>query len=227
MTSKILLGLVLLGTGLAPAHAVAGQQLKIGVQPLGVFRDMDVKAVSMALGDVYGATVEIFDPLAMPPVAYYKPRKRYRADAILVYLDGLARTSERRCDVIVGVTRQDISTTKGHYKDWGIFGLGEVGGTSCVISSHRLIRRLAKEQWRKGLRRVIKVAIHEVGHVLGLSHCSTPHCAMADAEGTIKTVDGEDGHFCDTCAKAIETRLGRTEGLFNYRWDFWLTQAHP
>ena len=159
----------------------------------------------------------------MPKVAYYKPRNRHRADKLLAVLVGIAVSPDTRSNAIMGLTSQDISTTKGKHQDWGIFGLGELWGTACVVSSHRLTRKLKRRDHRKGLRRVVKVAIHEVGHVLGLHHCETPHCVMHDAEGTVKTVDDETGHFCDECQAFLKGRFAYpADYAFDVPWDKWL-----
>jgi archaemetzincin len=47
------------------------------------------------------------------------------------------------------------------------------------------------------------VAIHEIGHNLGLKHCSTPKCVMQDAVETIKTVDVAGVELCNSCKKEI------------------------
>ena len=198
-------------------------EFTVGIQPLGIFTDAQAQLIRTALQDVYGFEVRILDPRAMPKTAYYKPRHRHRADRILAILGGIAREADSRCDLIMGLTDQDISTTKGTHKDWGIFGLGEVWGTACVVSSHRLTRKLGKKDRRKGLERVIKVAIHEAGHVLGLHHCETPGCVMHDAEGTVKTVDGETGHFCEDCQAFLRGRFAYpATHTFAVPWDKWL-----
>lgn len=202
---------------------IVPDQFTLGIQPLGIFKDEHAMLIRTALQDVYGFDVKIFEPQAMPKVAYYKPRKRHRADKLLIVLGRIAAAQDTRCRAIVGLTSQDISTTKGKHVDWGIFGLGEVWGTSCVVSSHRLTRKLGKKDHKKGLIRVVKVAIHEVGHVLGLHHCGTPKCVMNDAEGTIKTVDNETGDFCDECQAFLKGRFAYPdEHTFDVPWDKWL-----
>jgi archaemetzincin len=105
----------------------------------------------------------------------------------------------------VGITAKDISTTKGENKDWGVFGLGELDGRVCVVSTFRLGARGADE---KKLRdRLRKVAVHEVGHVISLEHCPKQGCVMQDAESSIATVDGETGKFCDDCNERGQTWL--------------------
>lgn len=198
-------------------------EFSIGIQPLGVFKDAHAELIRTALLDVYGFDVRILAPQAMPKAAYYKPRKRHRADKLLAVLGRIAAGADTRSDMIVGLTSQDISTTKGKHEDWGIFGLGELWGTSCVVSSHRLTRKLSKKDHKKGLHRVIKVAIHEVGHVLGLNHCKTPKCVMNDAEGTVKTVDRETGHFCDDCKTFLRSRFAYpADHTFDVAWERWI-----
>ncbi len=198
-------------------------EFTLGIQPLGIFEDVHANLVRTALEDVYGFDVRILEPQGMPKTAYYKPRKRHRADKLLMILVRIATSQDTRSDAIMGLTSQDISTTKGKHHDWGIFGLGELWGTACVVSSHRLTRKLKKKDHRKGLRRVVKVAIHEVGHVLGLHHCGTPKCVMNDAKGTIKTVDNETGHFCDDCQTFLKGRFDYpADYAFDVPWDKWL-----
>ena len=96
----------------------------------------------------------------LPTTTYYKPRNRYRADLILNYINQLPGNH----DHYLAVTTHDISTTKGTFYDWGIMGLGEQPGKSCVISTYRL-RTTNTALFND---RVIKVALHEIGHNLAL-----------------------------------------------------------
>lgn len=172
----------------------------IAVQPLGPVTAERLTIVKKGLEQAYGITVEIKKTQPLPKSAWYAPRARYRADKLL---DHLNATATPQHPVVIGITEKDISFTKGEHFDWGIFGLGEVDGQACVVSTFRLSARGADET--KLRERLRKVAIHEVGHVTGLLHCPKPDCVMRDAESSIDTVDRETGTFCQEC-KSISAK---------------------
>lgn len=156
-----------------------------------------VDAIEAELRRVYQVEVRRLDPRALPRSAFTAPRRRYRADRLLDYLGEQIPEGAPTRTRVLGLTTADISTSKDGFKDWGIFGLGALGGTAAVVSSHRLRRKArdaAQVQWR-----VTNTAVHELGHVLGLDHCEEPRCVMLDAQGGITNTDdstGEPGPMC-------------------------------
>ena len=101
---------------------------------------------------------------------------------------------------IIGITAKDISSTKDDIYDWGIIGLAKSPGKACIISTFR-IKTPNKVLFNE---RFIKVALHELGHTLGLSHCTFSNtCFMEAAAGTIKSVDRESKYLCSNCKKII------------------------
>jgi archaemetzincin len=171
----------------------------IAVQPLGHVDKKTVALIKNGILRAYNAEVVILKEKPLPSRAYYKPRRRYRADKLLRYLEEITPGKYTK---VIGITRRDISTTKGKFYDWGIFGLGSVGGKSCVVSTFRL--RRGKGGRRKFARRLVKVVNHELGHTFGLGHCPVKNCLMQDARGTIVTVDNETGEFCPQCREMLK-----------------------
>jgi archaemetzincin len=184
------------------AEAPAGVPvLKIAIQPLGKVAEDVIKETRKSLERLYEAEVVTLPAKELPAMAYYKPRDRYRAEKLL---DWLAANTAAEYTKVVGLTQADISTTKGEIYDWGIFGLGTLGGRACVVSSFRLTRKVARP---KMLDRFGKVAGHEIGHTFGLEHCATPGCLMGDAEGKVSTVDNEPGELCEACRKRVPAKV--------------------
>lgn len=168
--------------------------LHIAIQPLGSISQRLQNAVRSRLEQTYFAEVTILPSTKLPKSAFYPPRSRYRADWLLPIL-----AKNQKFDKIIGVTTVDISTSKPPNADWGVFGLGTLGGRSCVVSDYRLQKKGSISL----TERLCRVAIHEIGHTLGLDHCPTAKCTMSDAKGAMKTVDEETG-FCRLCRRRVK-----------------------
>ena len=185
-----------LGLILLPLLAL-GEERIIRLVPLGDVEPELLEAVSKAITSRVNATIEIAKGEPLPPEAFYKPRKRWRAEKLLEFLDTTKATGAWR---VVGVTNAEISTTKGDIFDWGIAGLGTIGGPSCVVSA-QLYKKHSKTK-AVMLHRFSDVAVHELGHTLGMPHCESTGCVMADAKGNaIKSADHSTGQYCEPCRK--------------------------
>ena len=170
--------------------------LKIGVL---YYTNIDANLKKELLQNItatYLCTVTEINGIAtLPQAAFYKPRNRYRASVLLDSID-----SYKGFDKIIGITSKDISTTKNNIYDWGIMGLANSPGSSCIISTFR-IKTSNKVLFND---RFIKVALHELGHMMGLPHCTFSNtCFMEAAEGTIKSVDRETRYLCSNCKKLV------------------------
>lgn len=189
------------GTLERPANATPNKPRVLYLQPLGRgIADRDVSAVRAALVAFYGLTVEVLPREPLPRSAYYRPRRRYRAEKLL---DVLARRLPDGGFRILGLTAVDISTTKGRYPDWGVIGLATLDGRSCVISLFRC-RKKARSRAHARVR-LAKTAVHEIGHTLGLEHCPTHGCLMEDARGQVKTSDREHD-LCPRCRARLRRK---------------------
>ncbi len=66
--------------------------------------------------------------------------------------------------------------------------------------------------------RLIKEAIHELGHTFGLIHCLQPQCVM-NASTYVENIDQKPAELCPLCQKNIERERGFSlnEG-FGFPW---------
>lgn len=190
----------------AAAPAAAPEVLQ--VQPLGPVPADDLALLERAVNAFFQFRIERLPVQSMPAAAYYLPRKRYRAELIL---EALARQTPAR---ILGVTALDISTTKDTHADWGILGLGTIGGRAGVVSSFRCKMRAPNR--RVPATRLAKIAVHEVGHTLGLEHCPNLGCLMEDANGSVLTCD-RDTDLCPRCRDRL-AGLGFTVPRLGFHW---------
>ncbi len=178
---------------LAPATAAADPRSnRIYLLPVGPVPALELGAVEGALAAFYAVELKRLPAIALPRSAYYRPRKRYRADKLLDHVESLELPSDGR--TILAITAAPISITKGKAYDWGIIGYVAIGGEICAYSTYYV---------KQGLRdparireRIGKIAVHEFTHNLGLVHCKERGCLMEDAQGTPLTFD----RVYDLCA---------------------------
>ena len=161
-----------------------------------------VDAIAAELQRVYQVELRQLRSRALPRSAYYPPRRRYKADLLLEHLAAQVPTELPAGTRVLGLTTVDISTSKPPHKDWGVFGLGSLGGTAAVVSSHRLRKKARDEQQLRW--RVTNTAVHELGHVLGLDHCEEARCVMLDAQGGITNTDESSGVPGPRCQALLE-----------------------
>ncbi len=177
---------------------IAPGDVHIAVQPMGPFAQDLYSQIEQGLTVELGVHVEQRQSIELPSAAYYAPRRRYRAERLLDHLRPMVVAPINR---ILGVTEVDISTTAHGTYDWGILGLGEMPGQTCVISLFRC-RRNARDLAQRNFR-MVTTCIHEVGHTLGLEHCADTQCLMTDARGRVATIDRCSGHLCARCRRRL------------------------
>ena len=168
---------------------------KINIQSLGKVSPEYINLVKKSVKSFYG-----YDCVVLPKKDITKNMlspKRKRIDADKAIHQNLS------FDNYLIITEKDICHRKDQNNtEYGILGLGGIYGKTCIISTFRLKRHVSKQ---KILERLEKVALHEIGHTLGLNHClNDKKCMMSSAKGAISQVDYEEVWFCEKCMKQIK-----------------------
>ena len=103
---------------------------------------------------------------------------------------------EMKNRLFLAITNKDLFVQKLNF----VFGLASYN--SAIIS----IRRLKSDDKNIFLCRALKEAVHELGHVFGLSHCPDPDCVMHFSD-SLSDTDSKSSHPCSACADILKNTL--------------------
>ncbi len=131
-----------------------------------------------------------------PEFAYNPLRAQYHSSEIL---KRLLTGAPADCWKILGVTEADLYIPILTF----VFGEAQLADHGAVVSSHRLHQQFYGLPDDPALlhQRLLKEALHELGHTLGLRHCSDYRCVMSPSHA-VETIDLKSAEFCEACSTA-------------------------
>jgi archaemetzincin len=93
-----------------------------------------------------------------------------------------------------------------------VFGEAQLTGSCAVVSLHRLREEFYGLPPREELmrERLVKEAVHELGHTFGLRHCDDWRCVMTSSHG-VERVDIKGADFCFVCGQTVGSQSGKRE----------------
>lgn len=168
---------------------------KILVVQLGKIQENLLSSITFELREVFGFVTETTNPIEVPKHLYNYIREQYPAPMLLRFLE------ENFKGRVLGITDKDLYAESLNF----VFGQAYCPGRVAVVSIHRLDPKFYKKEPDENLliERAIKEAIHEVGHTLGLRHCTISSCVMSFSN-TIGDVDRKSKNFCQSCLKSLK-----------------------
>jgi len=179
-----------------------GEQIlfKILVLPIGNIQGKMLEDVCRALKEVYKAICKIHsESLPVPKEAYVPERKQYLAS----YFVSIAEEYAKKLDFtrVIAITDVNLFVPGLNF----VFGQANLHGRGAVVSFFMLRPEVYGDPPNMELlsERVVKTVIHEIGHTLGLGHCSNPRCVMKFSNHVGET-DFKTKRFCLACRKKIE-----------------------
>lgn len=120
-------------------------------------------------------------------------RKQFNASRLLaIVLDQTAGIEGK----ILAVTGVDLFIPVLTY----VIGEAQLNGRASVMSTYRLHEELYGLPADPHLlrKRVLKEAVHELGHTFGLIHCRDPLCVMRPS-AAVEEIDIKGISFCEEC----------------------------
>jgi len=164
----------------------------LGLVQIGDNPDYSLDALREPIGLIFPKLrVDKAAPLMDVTEACYPQKSQYHSTRILALLD--KQVGALGFGRLLGVTSFDLFVPGMNF----VFGEARLNGRVGVISTHRLKPRSPKEDSLLQ-ERVIKEAVHEIGHMLGLRHCSDAVCVMHFSE-RIQDTDRKHVEFCKGC----------------------------
>jgi archaemetzincin len=142
----------------------------------------------------------------MPPTHLFdKARKQWISDSLL---DWLLETNQPDITTkLLAICDFDAYSDELNF----VFGEAHLGGRVAAIYLPRLrdefhVRISDKNNNNLFEQRVIKEAVHELGHTFGLRHCQISKCVMYFSN-SIRDTDFKDDKFCERCNKILANTL--------------------
>jgi archaemetzincin len=155
-----------------------------------------------ALREFFGYPTDILPLLDEEDLWLDPVRKQYHSTPIL---ETLSLISPPEAVKVLALTKVDLFIPILTH----VYGEAQLGGKACILSTYRFSEEPALAARTETFHcRLVKEAVHEVGHTFNLRHCRDSACVMHYCR-SVSEVDRKSNQFCRYCTVILNDEMKR------------------
>ena len=172
------------------------------ISPVGELSSELIEVLSREIKRIFGFATETGALLQDLSFALDPNRNQYHSTLILGQLAARMPPNAKR---VLGVAQVDLFIPILTH----VYGEAQLGGKACIVSTFRLNEgHSGMTIQKKHVDRIVKEAIHELGHTFKLRHCPDHTCIMHYCRNE-EDVDRKSDQLCRYCKIMLEDETKR------------------
>jgi archaemetzincin len=172
------------------------------ISPIGTFDPEITEPVKKEINRIFGFPALIVPVLEDVDFAFDSGRNQHHSTLILQQLEKSAPNFAMK---VIAITKVDLFIPILTH----VYGEAQLGGKACVVSTYRLRDHISVAHPDVVFKqRIVKEAVHELGHTFNLRHCKEHVCIMHYCR-TEFDVDRKSDQLCRYCKILLEDEIKR------------------
>ncbi len=172
---------------------------KLSIVPLEIIDERIIQDLLLKLEEIFEITSDqiSWDSISQIEKSEFKSGMKYRSTELINYFSD--NTHEEKNGILFITVSDLYSPVFAKY-----YGEAQLNGRVGIISGFYLNENLTSGSQDSliFLSRLKKEAVHEVGHMFGLTHCMDPNCVM-NLSGKPSDIDIKSSSFCNSCTEVL------------------------